>query len=114
MWVKVPFTYTIPNFCDVEFKEKEFWYNAIKHFKGDQRLCPAPKNVSFSMNYDMNAMKYIISLQTIFDAKEWVIETRFDIPVRVEEGEYKCIVEVSVGKKVELCAMMFGEVHEVL
>lgn len=45
---------------------------------------------------------------------ELAITTRFDIPVRVDEGEYKCNVEVSVGNKVELCLMVMGEVHEVL
>lgn len=47
IWQKVAFTYTVPDFCAVEFKATEFWYESIKHFKGDERICPPPKGVRF-------------------------------------------------------------------
>lgn len=49
-----------------------------------------------------------------FDANEILVNTRFDIPVRVEEGEYRCNLEISQRNKVEMCALLYGEVHEVL
>lgn len=117
MWVKVPYTYVVPDFCAVEFNKNEFWYDAIKGFEGDQRLCPPPKDVSFSMKsylHIMLAMQFTISLQTIFNANEVLVQTRYEIPIRVDEGEYRCTLEASQGKKVEICVMMYGEAHEVL
>lgn len=46
--------------------------------------------------------------------KETIIHTQKNIPVRVDEGEYKCDVEFTHGSKLIFCARMFGEVHEVL
>lgn len=45
-WVKQPFFITYLNFCSQLFEESSVWFDVVKHFTGDQRVCPPKKGVS--------------------------------------------------------------------
>lgn len=116
VWLRIPLVISVPDFCAVEFKEGEPWYETTKHFVGDQRLCPPPKGVCVSniMHYTIFKYKYKKTiLQTVLPLHEAVVHAQYDIASRVEEGEYKGDFEIYINKKKTACFTAFGEVKEV-
>lgn len=83
-----------PDFCAVEYNKDELWYETTKDFTGEARKCPPQKGVVIPIN----------------EAK---VFAQYDFPSRLEEGPYKCDIEISMNKKKMYCFSLFFEIKEV-